>query len=154
MASLTSLGVPLMLADPTDVALGILTLFVPVLILASALVLILRLSSRGDLRRGLGYLFLLPNRRDVLIRLIIGTVSVFLLAGVLNALTLLDVLPEMASDYGIALADIAASGMLFMLLYIGLRPTAITDAEKSALSREPMAFAALGLVQSMQDSEP
>jgi hypothetical protein len=137
----------------SDLVLGATVLLVPLILVSLALVLVIRLAVRGELRRGLGYVFLLPNRRLTLFYLGAVTLVLFLIGGVVNGLTLLDVLSEASSDIGIAVADVGASGALLAMLFYGLRPTALTTGERAALAREPMALAALGLVQSMQDDE-
>jgi hypothetical protein len=135
----------------SDQVLGLVILLVPVALVTLALALVLRLASRGKLRRGLAYIFLLPERRRTLILFGTATVGLFLLGGGVDGLTLLDILSEAPSDLGIALSDIGASSALLLMLFYGLRPTAISDKERAALAREPMALAALGLVQSMQE---
>ena len=136
-----------------DLVLGLVVILVPVGLLLTTLIMIVRLSGRGELRRGLGYVFLLPRRRKSLSYLLAATATLFLLAGVVNGLTLLDMISETVSDYAIVAADIGASLLLFLVLAYGLRPTAISATEQAALAREPLGLSALGLIRSMEDPE-
>ena len=143
----------MVLDSPFDLVLGLTVLIVPIGLLVAALVLIVRLADRGELRRGLGYVLLLPSRRRVLVQLIVATVVLFLASGVMNSLTLLEVVSETASDFGIVISDVAASFFLFLLLFKGLGSTSLSSDERAALSRETSSLAALGIIQNMQDAD-
>jgi hypothetical protein len=139
--------------DALNLVLGITTLLVPVVLLATALVLLLRLAAAGELRRGLMYIVLLPARRATLLRLVAVTIVLFLLAGVVNGLTLLGLLSELPSDLAIAITDIGASVMLLLVLFRGLAFTTLSPAERSILAKDSSSLAALGFIQALQESD-
>src|SRR5580700_5501932 len=110
----------MVLSPLADLLIGLTVLLLPIFLLIAALVLILRLATRGGHQRGLWYILLLPSRRKALIQMLVATVVLFFLAGLVNGLTLLGVLTETVSDLAGALADVGASLTLFLLLLRGL----------------------------------
>ncbi|HKV90899.1 MAG TPA: hypothetical protein VJQ43_06895 [Thermoplasmata archaeon] len=126
-----------------DMGLGIIDVLVPVGLLLAALVLVLRLAARGQLRRGIVYLVFLPERQRSLVRLFVLTVSFFLAEGIFSGLVLLQNLPETIGDLMAALTNIGAALGLFLLLTRGLAPHPLSTAERVQLDAQPVALAAL-----------
>ncbi|HKV90065.1 MAG TPA: hypothetical protein VJQ43_02580 [Thermoplasmata archaeon] len=131
------------MASAVDVTLGTANVVVPLALLLTALVLVLRLSARGELRRGILYVVFLPERQKALTRVFVLTVAFFLAGGLFAGLTLLGGLPEPVSDLTISLSDIGASVGLFLLLTRGLAPRHLSTGERVQLDAQPIALAAL-----------
>jgi hypothetical protein len=131
--------------DTIDIIFGLAGILLPIGTLSAALFLVVRLASRGELRRGLAYIVFLPERQRTLVKCFSFTVTLFLLSGVFDGLTLLAVLPEAVSDFAISFADIGATASLLVLLMYGLHPRSLTARERSSLRDQPLTLAALGI---------
>lgn len=135
-----------MVDNPTlDLTLGLLNLLAPVGLLVATLVWVVRLAVLGELRRGIAYVLLLPERQRMFLRLVALVVTIFLIGGVFDGFNLLGLVPEAAGDLATAVLDLAAAGALFLLLYRGLSPHTLSSAEREALALRPMALDALGM---------
>lgn len=125
--------------------LGVADLLVPVALMGFALVMVLRLAATGQLRQGLSYVLFLESRRRSLVRY--GTIAVacFLLGGVVDGITLLDLVSETVSDILISGTQIAAATSLLLVLRRGLSTHALTAEETAEVQRQPLALAMLGV---------
>jgi hypothetical protein len=128
-----------------NVALGLITILAPVAILVAALILVIRLVIAGELRRGILYIVFLPERQKILIRWFVVMVLFFIAGTILDGLALLSLAPHIVGDVGGAISDIGAATALLVLLEKGLSPRPLTEAERSALSSQPLLLAALGI---------
>jgi len=141
------------LAVVFDGTLGVADVLVPLALFVVALVFVLRLAARGELRRGILYIVFLPERQRALVRLFVFTIAFFLAGSFFTGLTLLGRLPEPLSDLTISLTDIGASVGLLLLLSRGLAPRALSTGERVQLDAQPIAQAALATSISSSDSD-
>jgi hypothetical protein len=128
-----------------DLVLGLINVLVPVFLVSATLVLVVRLAGKGELHRGILYIVFLPSRQRTLVRLFALTVLFFLVGGVVDGFTLLNWLPEAVSDLSISISDAGAAVALFLLLVRGLAPRTLTHEERTSLSQNASAMAALGI---------
>jgi hypothetical protein len=134
--------------------LGIVDVLVPVAILVASAILVLRLAATGDLKKGVLFIVLLPQRQRIILGWFLVMILLFIAGTVVEGLNLLSIILDEVADLGVAVADVGAASALLTLLLRGLSPRPLTEFVEASISAQPLLLAALGIQARPDLSDP
>jgi hypothetical protein len=104
-------------------------------ILGFFILMLQRLRHRGLLEKGLIHVVFLPERRRNFLYLISSLAFFFLMSGINEALLSIGLIDPTSFGVLDAIAYVGGATCLFLLVWVGLRPAAITEARRAELER-------------------